>query len=61
MTQDRMPTLGSRMDTFYIIFTSGSSGTPKGVKISLGCLNHFLDWAVELGIPSKEKKRQYLS
>ena len=28
-------------DTFYIIFTSGSSGTPKGVKISLGCLNHF--------------------
>ena len=43
-------------DTFYIIFTSGSSGTPKGVKISLGCLNHFLDWAVELGIPSKEKR-----
>lgn len=42
-------------DTFYIIFTSGSSGTPKGVKISLNCLNHFLDWAAELGIPSGEK------
>lgn len=43
-------------DTFYIIFTSGSSGTPKGVKISLGCLNHFLDWAVELGILRRRKE-----
>lgn len=42
-------------DTFYIIFTSGSSGTPKGVKISSDCLNHFLDWAVDLGIPADEK------
>lgn len=47
---------GKDGDTFYIIFTSGSSGNPKGVKISFGCLNHFLDWAVELGIPSEEKE-----
>lgn len=42
-------------DIFYIIFTSGSSGVPKGVKITADCLNHFLSWAVDLGISADEK------
>lgn len=36
-------------DLFYIIFTSGSSGKPKGVKIEAGALDSYLDWAVDFG------------
>lgn len=43
-------------DIFYIIFTSGSTGVPKGVQITTGCLNHFLDWSVNLGTPLEEKE-----
>ena len=43
-------------DTYYIIFTSGSTGKPKGVQIPYGCLNHFLDWSVNLGNPGEEKE-----
>jgi D-alanine--poly(phosphoribitol) ligase subunit 1 len=31
-------------DSFYIIFTSGSSGTPKGIVVTLSCLEHFIAW-----------------
>ena len=43
-------------DVFYIIFTSGSTGKPKGVQITTDCLNHYLDWSVNLGSTSKEKE-----
>lgn len=42
-------------DLFYIIFTSGSSGKPKGVEITHGNLSRFTDWASQLA-GSKEEK-----
>lgn len=30
---------------YYIIYTSRSTGIPKGVQITLGCLESFIKWA----------------
>lgn len=43
-------------EIFYILFTSGSTGQPKGVEVTRACLEHFLDWSVELGMSAGEKE-----
>ena len=51
----------SGLETVYIIFTSGTTGEPKGVKIPMEALDDFLDWTVNSLFLSPPVKKVWMN
>ncbi len=49
------------LETVYIIFTSGTTGEPKGVKIPMEALNDFLNWTVNSLFPAPPVKKVWMN
>lgn len=54
-------TFVQQQDDYYIIYTSGSSGSPKGVRITLECLQSFTDWIVKEFVGGKTEPQTYMN
>ena len=42
----------------YLMFTSGSSGTPKGVMVDHEALARYVDWAIDSYVPGSQEDRE---
>lgn len=41
-------TAAGPLDDAYVVFTSGTTGTPKGVPVTYGAMTTYLDWAISV-------------